>query len=66
MDEVIKYYIWKNEERFTEEVFDDIDEAIEYARENECDEVEETSWDSRESYNNYEPADRFKTVWSRN
>ena len=41
MDEVIKYYVWKDNERFTEEAFDDIDEAIQYARENECDEVEE-------------------------
>lgn len=65
MEEVIKYYVWKNDERFTEEAFDDIDEAIEYARENECDEVEETCWDSEEAYDNYEPADRFKTVWSR-
>ena len=65
MEEVIKYYVWKNDERFTEKAFDDIDEAIEYARENECDEVEETSWCSEESYNNYEPADSFKTVWSR-
>ena len=34
MDEVIKYYVWKDNERFTEEAFDDIDEAIQYAREN--------------------------------
>ena len=44
---------------------DDIDEAIQYARENKCDEVEETAWDSEESYQNYEPADRFRTVWER-
>ena len=66
MEEVIKYYVWKNNERFTEEAFDDIDKAIEYARKNKCDEVEETCWDSRKAYNNYEPADRFKIVWSRN
>ena len=65
MDEVIKYYVWKDNERFTEEAFDDIDEAIQYARENKCDEVEETTWDSEESYQNYEPADRFRTVWER-
>ena len=65
MEEVIKYYVWKNDERFTEEAFDDIDEAIEYARENECDEVEETCWDSEEAYDNYEPADEFETVWKR-
>ena len=62
---VIKYYVWKDNERFTEEAFDDIDEAIQYARENKCDEVEETTWDSEESYQNYEPADRFITVWER-
>ena len=66
MDEVIKYYVWKDNERFTEEAFDDIDEAIQYARENKCDEVEETVWDSEESYQNYELADRFRTVWSSN
>jgi len=64
MQKVIKYYVCKNGERFTEEDFEDINEAIEYAKENNCDEVEETSWDSRESYSNYEPADRFKIVWS--
>ena len=64
-DDVIKYYIWKDNERFTEEAFDDIDEAIQYARENKCDEVEETVWDSEESYQNYESADRFRTVWTR-
>ena len=63
MEEVIKYYVYKNDVRFIEDGFEDIDEAIEYARENNCDEVEEASWDSRKSYNNYEPADRFKTVW---
>ena len=36
MDEVIKYYVWKDNERFTEE-----------------------------SYQNYELADRFRTVWKR-
>ena len=65
MEEVIIYYVWKNDERFTEESFDEIDEAIEYPRENKCDEVEETACDSEESYQNYEPADRFRTVWSR-
>ena len=65
-DGVIKYYIWKDNERFTEEAFDDIDEAIQYARENKCNEVERTEWDSRELYNNREPADRFKTVWNSN
>ena len=66
MDEVIKYYVWKDDERFTEEAFDNIDEAIQYARENKCDEVEETAWDSEGSYQNYEPADSFRTVWERN
>ena len=64
MEEVIKYYVWKNNERFTEEAFDDINDAITYTKENHCDEVEETVWDSEESYNNYEPADRFRVVWS--
>ena len=63
---VIKYYVWKGNVRFTEVAFDDIDEAIQYARENECTEVERTEWDSEEAYQNYEPADRFKTVWSSN
>ena len=65
MYEVIKYYIWKDNEKFTEEAFDDIDEAIQHARENKCDEVEETAWDSRESYNNYEPADIIRVIWKR-
>ena len=65
MDEVIKYYIWKDNEKFIEEAFDDIDEAIQHERAHKCDEVEETAWDSEESYQNYEPADGFRTVWER-
>ena len=34
MDEVIKYYVWKGNVRFTEVAFDDIGDAIQYAREN--------------------------------
>ena len=65
-DCVIKYYIWKDDERFTEEGFENMDEAIEYAIENKCTEVERTEWDSEEAYQNREPADRFRTVWSSN
>lgn len=65
MKELIKYYVWKDNERFTEEAFDDINDAIQYAIENNCDEVEETAWCDEESYQNYEPADRFRTVWKR-
>ena len=64
MEEVIKYYVYKNDVRFTEDGFEDIDEAISFARENQCDEVEKNVWDSEESYDNYKPADRFKIVWS--
>ena len=60
---VIKYYVWNENERYCE--FDDINEAIEYARENDCTKVELTEWYSEEAYQNYEPADRFETVWNR-
>lgn len=33
-EEVIKYYLYKNDERITDSGFDKLDEAIEYAREN--------------------------------
>ena len=65
MEEVIKYYVWKGDERFSEIGFDNEDEAIDYAKENDCDVVEKTIWSSDESYNNYEPAIEFKEVWKK-
>lgn len=64
-EEVIKYYLYKNDERVMDSGFNNIDEAIEYARENNCDEVEMAAWDSRKAYNKKQEADRFQVVWQK-
>lgn len=64
-EEVIKYYLYKNDERITDSGFDKLDEAIEYARENNCDEVEMTAWDNRNAYNKRLEANRSKVVWQK-
>lgn len=64
-DEVIKYYLYKDDERVMDSGFDNIDEAIEYARENNCDEVEMATWDNRNDYNKRLEANRFKVVWQK-
>lgn len=62
MEKVIRYYAFKDDVRI-EKPFVNYDDAIDYARKNNCDEIEETVWNSEKAYNNYEPADSFKTVW---
>ena len=64
-EEVIKYYLYKNGERVMDSGFDKLDEAIECARENNCDEVEMAVWDSRNDYNKRLEANRFKVVWQK-
>ena len=64
-DEVIKYYLYKDDERVMDSGFDKLDEAIEYARENNCDEVEMAAWDNRNDYNKRLEANRFKVVWQK-
>ena len=64
-EEVIKYYLYKNDERVMDSGFDKLDGAIEYARENNCDEVEIAAWDNRNDYNKRLEANRFKVVWQK-
>ena len=64
-EEVIKYYLYKNDERVMDSGFDKLDEAIEYARENNYDEVEMAAWDNRNAYNKRLEANRFKVVWQK-
>jgi hypothetical protein len=64
-EEVIKYYLYKNDERVMDSGFNKLDEAIEYARENNCDEVEMAAWDNRNDYNKRLEANRFKVVWQK-
>lgn len=64
-EEVIKYYPYKNDERVMDSGFDKLDEAIEYARENNCDEVEMVAWDNRNAYNKRLEANRFNVVWQK-
>ena len=54
----ILYYLWKDGERIGyDKGYYTIEEAIEEAIENNVDEVEETTWNNEEDYQNYEPAD---------
>lgn len=64
-EEVIKYYLYKNDERVMDSGFNKLDEAIEYARENNCDEVEMAAWDNQNDYNKRLEANRFKVVWQK-
>ena len=64
-DMCVKYFVWKNDERFDDIGYNNYEEAFKVAIENDCDDIEETIWYSRDSYNNYNPADEFKTVWKK-
>ena len=61
--DITKYYVWKNNDHADADGFWDMEEAITFAKENDCDEVEMTCWENEDSYDNREPADYFKTVW---
>ena len=61
-EELIKYYVWKNNDRIIG--FYDFEDALEYAKEFDCDEIEKTIWASEEDYQNYEPAIDFELVWT--
>ena len=60
---MIKYYVWENNDRICEFDEDEFMDAIKYAIEHKATDVEKTIWNTRESYNNYEPADEFIKVW---
>lgn len=62
---VIVYYVFKNGEKIYNSGFFEMDDAIEYAKEINADEVEAAIWYSGDSFNNYEFADEFKTVWEK-
>ena len=62
--EYIKLYVYKNGEYFDGIDYDDFDEALDVALENGCDEIEMHIWKNRDSYNNYEPAEKQLLAWS--
>lgn len=62
---VVAYYVFNNGEKICNGGFSEMEEAIKYAKEIDADEVEAVIWYSRNSFNNYEFADEFKTVWKR-
>ena len=64
-EEVIKYYLYKNDKRVMDSGFNKLDKAIEYARKHNCDEVEMAEWDNRNTYNKRLEANRFKVVWQK-
>lgn len=62
---MIKYYVWKDNERIAEFYEYEYTEALQFALDNKADEIEKTVWDSEEKYQNREPADEFETVWKK-
>ena len=65
MDEVVKYYVWHNDERICDDGFYNFEDAFKYAQDYDGNEIEKTVWHSEEVYQNREPADEFETVWRR-
>ena len=61
--EVVKYYTWQGNDHADDDGFWDKEEAIEYAKKNDCTEVEMTCWLSEENYEDRGPADAFEVVW---
>lgn len=60
-----KYYVWYENDR-NDCGYDCFEDAFNEAMNNlDATEVEKTVWNSEESYQNYEPADEFETVWKR-
>ena len=55
--DIHKYYVWKDGEHADSDGFFDYEDAIEYAKEIDADEIEKTTWYSQLSYQNREPAD---------
>lgn len=62
---MIKYYVWKGNDHICCDGFFDYNDALQFAIDNDADEIEETTWYSEESYENREPADAFRVVWKR-
>lgn len=62
-DEVVKYYVWKNNDHADDDGFFDFEDALELAREIDADEIEKTIWYSEDGYENREPADKFEIAW---
>lgn len=62
-EKVRRYFVYKDGEYFTQDEFEEVNEAIEYAKQNDCDEVELSVWSKRVLYNSYHQADRTKVVW---
>lgn len=60
-----KYYVWKDDEHADADGFWDYEDALEFAKEIDADEIEKTCWYSEEAYENGEPADEFVVVWKR-
>lgn len=62
-DEVVKYYVWKNNDHADDDGFFNFEYALKLAREIDADEIEKTIWYSEDSYENREPADKFEIAW---
>ena len=62
-DEVVKYYVWKNNNHADDDGYWNFEDALEFAKEIDADEIEKTIWYSEESYDNREPADKFEIAW---
>lgn len=60
---VIRYQAWYKGGMDHSCLFDDREDAIKFAKENGCNEVEAVIWHDEEKYENYKPADEFAIVW---
>lgn len=59
-----KYYVWYENDR-NDCGYDNFEDAFNEAIANGATEIELTIWYDEESYENYEPADEFITVWKK-
>jgi len=63
--EVERYYIYKDDEYFDSIDYSDFEDALEVARENDCDEIEMHGWEDEEDYQNRGEATVQKVVWQK-
>lgn len=61
--EVERYYVYKGNDYFDTTGYYDLDDAVDIAKENNCEEIEIHAWEKEELYKNYEPADLQMVVW---
>lgn len=64
--DVYKYYVWKDGDHADADGFFDYQDALDYAKEIDADEIEKYFWYDEQSYKDREPADEIVSVWKNN